>query len=239
MTTMRAALTETASGLLVPTSQAEADPLRPSPASRRRQATIVARDPATRTCSINLAGDTTKLDGYTCLPSYVPRVGDTVWVDQLGTDYLVIGGQGTELPKAKMKTTGTQSAGALAKFTQFGGGAGGTVVYDTDFDGTNTMASQTNDRITIRWPGKYIVGFKTWVQSNGNLERKITEIQLNGTRVGRFEVKTDTDLGGTWTDEFLLANGDFFELFIASITANATFGLNDDLGMAIWASYQP
>jgi len=62
---------------------------------RRRQATVTAVAPAANTCTIQLAGDTTvDLAGYAFLGAYLPRVGDSVWVDQLGdTDWLVVGAQ--------------------------------------------------------------------------------------------------------------------------------------------------
>ena len=62
--------------------------------SRRRQALITAVDTATQTVSIQLGGDTTVLTGIATLLSYAPRVGDVVWVDQVGPDLLVLGAQG-------------------------------------------------------------------------------------------------------------------------------------------------
>jgi hypothetical protein len=59
----------------------------------RRQATVSAVDTATGTCTVQLAGDPTNLAGIAYLASYTPSVNDVVWVDQLETDWLVIGAQ--------------------------------------------------------------------------------------------------------------------------------------------------
>jgi hypothetical protein len=59
----------------------------------RRQATVSAVDTVNKICTIQLAGDPTNLPTIAFLASYTPSVNDVVWVDQLETDWLVIGAQ--------------------------------------------------------------------------------------------------------------------------------------------------
>jgi hypothetical protein len=64
----------------------------------RRKAAVTAVDGTTGLCTILIGDDpaaptTDPIGSIPSLGSYVPRVGDTVWVDQLATDWLILGGQ--------------------------------------------------------------------------------------------------------------------------------------------------
>lgn len=60
-----------------------------SNAPRLRQGRIVAT--GTNTVSVNIAGDSTQVDGVTYLSGYTPTVGDTVWLMTDGADVFVLG----------------------------------------------------------------------------------------------------------------------------------------------------
>lgn len=77
----------------------EVVPIPEQPATRRRQGVITAVDYSTATCSVKIGGQTSAntIPGIGFLSPYVPYVGDTVWLLQVGTDYLVLGAVGTGL----------------------------------------------------------------------------------------------------------------------------------------------
>ena len=211
--------------------------------ARRRQAVVVARDAATLTCSLQIQGDSTVHPGQVALSHYVPRVGDTVWCLQDGPDWLIIGGQGTELPKGKMRSTATQTtaAGTVPEKFDFNA-AGGSTSYDLDNDGSNTMVDRANSRIYARWPGKYAYGYHWSIVPGGNTGA-FADVKLNNTLFlpPRYRGNsTNEPRDGSLSDERAFAAGDFVELFITSGTAGVTFGSSsNELGMSLWMSYRP
>lgn len=144
--------------------------------ARRRQAEVLARDSATKTCSLKIMGDATQHDGVLSLPHYVPRVGDTVWCLQEETSWLIIGGQSTELPQCRISSASvrTTTNGAAEIAFDFAGGA-----VDIDTDG---MAEIANDRINFNWPGKYLVGAAVRHESAvAGGTRRVADIAKNGS----------------------------------------------------------
>jgi hypothetical protein len=211
--------------------------------ARRRQAVVVARDAATRTCSLQVQGDATVHPGQVSLAGYVPRVGDTVWCLQDGPDWLIVGGQGTELPKGKMRSTATQTVAVSGTPEKFNFQAtGGSTPYDTDNNGSGSMVDRQNSRLYAWWPGKWLYGYHGGWAANAN-GRRILDVRINGTSTF-LPPRSDTvtaDAGhanGSDLREF--AAGDFIELFITSTGGTATFGSGiDELGMCLWMHYVP
>lgn len=72
-------------------------PTPPVPETRRRQGVVTAIDFTTASCSVKIGGqtDANAIPGVGFMAPYVPYVGDSVWLLQVGTDYLVLGSVGT------------------------------------------------------------------------------------------------------------------------------------------------
>ncbi len=120
-----------------------------------RQAQVVATDPATKTCTIEVGGDTSvDIGGIKAAASYVPHVNDMVWLMQNGSSYFVVAGHvDTKLPACRLYVENEPVTTAGASSVAFDWN-GGTAEIET-FSGMSDIA---NDRIICPWPGIYLVG---------------------------------------------------------------------------------
>lgn len=148
--------------------------------TRRRQAEVLARDAAAKTCSLKIMGDDTQHDGVVSLPHYVPRVGDTVWCLQEDISWLIIGGQDTLVPSVRIRRTADfthNSSGAELAVTFPAGSVSETgEEYDTD----GLFDTAQNTRLTASWPGLWSVTAGGVWASNAT-GRRYLKIRKNGT----------------------------------------------------------
>jgi hypothetical protein len=137
-----------------------------------RRVEISAIDPATQTATVILGGDLENpIPGVKTMPAYVPRVGDVPWAWQNGSDLLLAGGPGLDLPKVKVRKGGTSGTtdGNFNDPVDFGAGA---LVYYDRYGMFNTGQST---RITFPWPGKYQIRYQA-LWDEGASGRRIAEI---------------------------------------------------------------
>lgn len=145
-------------------------------AAALRQVEVTATDPATRTATVILGGDVENpIGGVKTLPGYVPRAGDVPWTHQNGSDLLLVGGPGLDLPKLKIRK-GAASAitsGDTNTYINFGGTP--TVYYDR-YGMWNPASPEV---VTLPWPGPYYVKYHGhWAEAEGG--RRIAEIEDSG-----------------------------------------------------------
>lgn len=179
--------------------------------ARRRQAVVVARDAATRTCSIKIQGDATQHDSVVALSHYVPRVNDTVWCLQDAGNWLILGGQGTPAPAVRIRRT--------ADFTHNSTGNELAVTFpsgsvDQVYDPHAIFATANNTRLTSPWPGVWHVdGGGVWPSIVTG--RRYFALRKNGTsKIKEGEALSATGFAfaqGVSTD-IDLAAGDYVEL---------------------------
>lgn len=106
----------------------------------RRQAVILGFVPPTRTCSLNLAGSTTVIEGVRYLSSYFPQIGDTVWVDIKGGDLLVIGAmEGVWVSYTSPSILGMSPGTQQARYHR----DGQTCIFNFNFHWTGTNGTGT------------------------------------------------------------------------------------------------
>jgi len=213
--------------------------------SRFRRGVVTSRDPAAKTCSVQLGGDTTTtIAGVGVLSTaYVPIVGDNVWVALYGPAPLVLGSEASELPKAKMRSTATQTITTVNVAEKFDFNAsGGTTSYDTDVDqNLATMVDRTNSRIYVHWPGVYAYGYSGVVSAGGSSSNRFFDVKGSGTTFlpPRSRMVTADTWGVAASDERFFTLGEYIELWITS-AQNSVFGsATDELGMCLWMSYKP
>lgn len=192
-----------------------------------RQVTVASRDPATLKCEVYLDGDTTVPVPCGLAGSLVPIVGQKGWAIANGTDLLLVAmAAGVELPKCEIRTSRTnQTVGSGLTVVQFDAADGGAVRWDTDFDGTNSMADLTADRIYARWPGKYRVNANVRISNKSTAGADVVEIVQDQTKaLARSEVNTNQVFHGHVSDEVLLTAGQFVEVWAQSTGSDATLG---------------
>lgn len=173
-------------------------------------------------------------------PTYV--AGDDVWILRQGpSQWMVVGREadpaGT-LPKAKLRSTATQTpaSGSPVRFNF--NAAGGLTEYDTVV-GSQTMADRTNSRIIIRKAGVYRYGYHAHI-TLGGAANWFVDVFLNNTLFLPPRSLANSSQTGdvSCSDERAFAVGDFIELFITG--SGLTFGsASNELGMSLWMSYIP
>ena len=141
-----------------------------------RQVEVTATDAVAKTATVILGGDVDNpIDGVRPLPGYVPLAGDVAWCWQNGSDLMLVGGPGLELPKVKVRKGATSAvpSGDTTVYIDFTAAA--TVYYDR----YDMFDPAQPDRIIFRWPGKYLVTYRgRWTESEGG--RRIAEIEDSG-----------------------------------------------------------
>lgn len=145
-----------------------------------RQVEVSATDPATLTATVILGGDLDNpIPGVKTMPYYVPRIGDIPWAWQNGSDLMLIGGPGLDLPKVKVRKGGTSgTTDGNFNTVDFTGGA--TVYWDRY---GMFRPGTSSERIYFPWPGKYAIHYQA-LWDEGASGRRIAEIvQSDGTTI--------------------------------------------------------
>jgi hypothetical protein len=163
-------------------------PADPGALVKWRFAKVSARDTVTLTVSVELGGDATNPVPNIPIgnPAYYPRIGDQAIIAQQGPDLFVMGALNAKVGRATIwrdsNQTVTQATVTPIDFTD--------EIEDTD--GLWTIASQR--RLTIQWPGSYIVSGQA--DSTGGATagvRRLAEARLNGTTpISRMELPSVT-----------------------------------------------
>ena len=213
-----------------------------------RQGLVVAVNSSQPLVSVQLNGDTTvQIDNVKVLSGgYRPKVNDVVWLLQNGSDMIVMGTTSlTGLPKCVMTSTATKVTNPDAAEVLFGLSAG---TFTTEID-TDSMADTNQSRITIKWPGVYMVGATICSVGNaaGNT-RRVADIVKNGTIsqtniIIRKQIFSGFQEWHTFSRPAQFNTNDFIQLFVYGGDAGQvglTWGGSGGISRtSLWAIFQP
>jgi hypothetical protein len=210
-----------------------------------RQVEVSAVDVATLTATVILGGDLENpVPMVRPLPGYVPRAGDVAWAWQNGSDLMLIGGPGLELPKVKIRKGATSAitSGDTNAYIDFG--AGDPLYYDR-----YGMWDATNQRITFPWPGKYLFRYQAhWDEAPAGAVggRRIAEIEDQGGNIrasDRIEWDTGEVAGKDVTtnpeSEHVFAAGDWIKVKVFQSSGGPLSILNEPFSNVFSCHYLP
>jgi hypothetical protein len=154
-----------------------------------RQVEVVAVDPVTTSATVILGGDVDHpIEGVKTLPAYVPRVGDVPWCHQNGSDLLLAGGPGYELPKVEIRKGDTSALNSGEEaYINFGATP---TFYGSDRYG---MYEPNDSRFVFPWPGAYRLEYHAhWAEASSGRRQAQFE---DDTGAIRASARIEWDLG--------------------------------------------
>ena len=150
-----------------------------------RIVSVVARDPATGTCTIAVSGDTDP-DRYLAgvkigNPAYYPRVGDQGLALQNRSDYVLVGALNAKVGHVRLTGATDVTMEQL--------GAVNDIVWQTQVDDTDGIwAPADGELVTLPWPGVWDVEARVETSGGSAVVRRALDLYVGADRIDRDEI---------------------------------------------------